>query len=156
MATNFQLLKILTIGRKVIQRIRWEWVRYFKTGDDRADQLAEQIVLSVVNSSPDMFILRTGQWMLRWKLMETDQVLAFAMRGHAQNRLTECSPDAQRLFERIVKSEYPCRLLVCLLYTKRILSDHRFTWIRKTDTEWAKLVQAARNEPADIIVKQTI
>lgn len=153
MAINFPLLKIQTVGRNVVQRIRLAWVMHFKTGDARIDALTENAVLSIVNSAPDMFILRTGIWILRWSIMDPDNILAFAMRGHIQNRLTECEPATQHLFERIAKHPYPCRLLVSLLYTKRIISDHKLLWIQQTDAEWLKLIEMAVAEPSNIIVK---
>ena len=153
MSINFPLLKIQTIGRNVVNRIRLAWVTHFKTGDARIDALTENAVLSIVNSAPDMFILRTGTWLLRWSIMDPDNILAFAMRGHIQNRLTECAPATQRLFERITKHPYPCRLLVSLLYTKRIIGDHKLLWIQQTDAEWLKLIEVAVAEPSKVIVK---
>ena len=153
MTINFPLLKIQTIGRNIVKRIRLAWVMHFKTGDARIDALTENAVLSIVNSAPDMFILRTGIWLLRWGIADTDNILAFAIRGHIQNRLTECEPATQYLFERIAKHPYPCRLLVSLLYTKRIISDHKLLWIQQTDSEWLKLIEVAVAEPSKGIVK---
>lgn len=156
MAINYPLLKIQTAVHKAWQRVRWEWATHFKTGDAQKDALAEQAALSILDSAPDMFILRTSIYLLRWNIMSTDQILSFALRGHIQNQLTECDPTTQRLFERIIKHPYPLRLLVSLIYTKRIIPDYRLQWIRQTDPEWSKFIQDAVNEPANIIVKQTI
>jgi hypothetical protein len=153
MAINFPLLKIQTVGRNVVKRIQLAWIMHFKTGDARIDALAKSAVIRIENSTPDMFILRTGIWLLRWGIADTDNTLAFAIRGHIQNRLTECEPATQRLFERIAKHPYPCRLLVSLLYTKRIISDHKLLWIQQTDAEWLKLIEAAVAEPSNVIVK---
>ena len=128
--------------------LEWWWFHLKAGGKDKVTQeMLGDFLKDKFDFDPySMFELNNAQYMVKWDMLGQDNDLTYMMRGVAQNRLHETDRSTTKLFEYIYKNKTPLRLFVSLLYTKRLLPDHKFAWIRQTDPAWQELIENARKE----------